>query len=101
MGKQMSDVNCSRGAPMGRFSNPRPPVENVKMYLRHVHLDSGGYDDGGAYWGIGQPLFQAHAGADYPSLSYFTRADSRKAAVEEFKRQFPTMVFRKYKYLEE
>lgn len=29
------------------------------IYLRRVRLNSGGYDAGGAYWGLGIPLFCA------------------------------------------
>lgn len=48
MAKQMSEVNCSRGAPMGRRSRPI----NTPCRLFQVRLDSGGCDDGGAYWGV-------------------------------------------------
>ncbi len=52
-------VNCSRGAPMGRFTGPEPCSDGDKWHLRKIRLDSGGYDPGGAYWGIGLPLYWA------------------------------------------
>lgn len=55
------NVDGRYGAPMGRASDnlsalviePRDPP----MTLQRVRLNSGGYDRGGAYWGIGQPLY--------------------------------------------
>ena len=55
-------VNCQYGAPMGRDSNLPPCDERaqpIKMTLRQVYLARGGYDNGGAYWGTGEPLYYA------------------------------------------
>ncbi len=56
--KILSNVDCSRGAPMGRPSNSiseRPT--NKKIFDRRVPMiDCGAYDKGGAYWGIGNQL---------------------------------------------
>lgn len=62
-------LSCKFGAPMGRTNNlPRKNYtypefndmeevwENVPFFDRVVPLDSGGYDKGGAYWGLGTPL---------------------------------------------
>lgn len=56
-------VDTSRGAPMGRAnSKDRLPVwwdalwKKTPHFDRIVTLDSGGYDRGGAYWGIGSPV---------------------------------------------
>ena len=76
MAKQFSPVNAKYGAPMGRYANGANPEPRTVRLFR-VRLDSGGYDDGGAYWGIGKPLFCATDGADY---RHFVRADSRHAA---------------------
>ena len=77
MGKQFSDVNCRFGAPMGRSDSPLG-CTGVRVF--RVNLDSGGYDDGGAYWGHGQPLYCATCAEDG---RVFIRADSRLAAVAE------------------
>ena len=50
-------VHSPYGAPMGRpaqgvGADPMTPFE-----LRRIRINNGGYDDGGAYWGIGQPLY--------------------------------------------
>jgi hypothetical protein len=65
----ITPVNGKFGAPMGRSnigirpttitSGPHCRIfkkNQVKVYRRRVHL-SEGYDIGGAYWGIGSPLY--------------------------------------------
>ena len=52
-------VNSTYGAPMGRHTGPSLDQEAGPLYLRRVRLDAGGYDSGGAYWGLGQPLWEA------------------------------------------
>jgi len=70
----------SRGASMGRdefdFEVGQIPAKSV--YLSRVKIDSDGYDPGGAYWGIGTPLYCAHSdGCDY---CQYVRAHSREDA---------------------
>ena len=48
-----------------------------------VRLDSGGYDDGGAYWGIGKPLFCARD--DDETFRLFVRATSRAEAIAQMR----------------
>jgi len=74
MTKQMSDVNCSRGAPMGRRHSPHI---STPCRLFQVRLDAGGYDDGGAYWGVGEPLWCAR---DDEGNEQFVRAPDRSTA---------------------
>lgn len=81
MRKQFPDVSSRYGAPMGRSSFGIPENSEGKIRVFRVNLDSGGYDDGGAYWGIGKPLFCATDGGDYRQ---FVRANSRLAAIAEF-----------------
>src|SRR5690625_5179711 len=61
MGKQFEDVGGRYGAPMGRRSYGTVGYEFAPRSVRlfRVSLDGGGYDDGGAYWGIGEPLYCA------------------------------------------
>lgn len=63
MGKQFEMCDVSRGAPMGRSDYGLiQNCEERDIRLFKVELDSGGYDDGGAYWGsrqYGQPLYCA------------------------------------------
>jgi hypothetical protein len=69
-------VNCTYGAPMGRLSRASLDT-SARLYLRRVRLDSGGYDSGGAYWGIGAPLWVA---MDQDGDCIFLRASTRNAA---------------------
>lgn len=53
---QLSQVNTEYGAPMGRTGRDITNAGPVKMHLELVPLDSGGYDKGGAYWGLRFPV---------------------------------------------
>lgn len=78
---QMTHVPSKYGAPMGRPSygiaeNCEP--RSVSLFL--VRLDRGGYDDGGAYWGHGAPIWCART--DDGTLFQTVRAPDRAAAAE-------------------
>lgn len=75
--KQFNDVNTSRGAPMGRPHAHWLDDEPKSIRLFRVNICSQGYDDGGAYWGSGQPLWCAR---DRSGAEQFVRANSRTAA---------------------
>lgn len=77
MGKQFDNVSCTYGAPMGRRSAPDLDTTRGTVRLFKVKLDSGGYDDGGAYWGLGGPLYCAR---DRDGNIQTVRADSRAHA---------------------
>lgn len=69
------------GAPMGRKSKDlsiidESSADDPPFTLRRIKIDSGGYDRGGAYWGLGQPLYWW----DFNGHSGFFRAANRKAA---------------------
>lgn len=70
-------LSCRYGAPLGRVSRFNLDTDAGRIYLRRVPLNSGGYDTGGAYWGIGAPLFAA---MDEGGTVYFLRARNRDAA---------------------
>lgn len=101
--KQFSEVSSRYGAPMGRTDFGTPEHAQCKIRVFRVKLDSWGYDDGGAYWGGGKPLFCATDGADYRQ---FTRADSRLHAVAELEIEAaqlampPRAQFARLRYLE-
>jgi len=72
------DVNCRYGAPMGRHTGPDYlDTAAGKLYLRRIPVNRGGYDAGGAYWGIGKPLYYVE---DQDGNSQFLRASSRDDA---------------------
>lgn len=81
MGKQFPDVSARYGAPMGRTESPLSEGPRAIRIFR-VRLDSGGYDDGGAYWGHsrGEALYCAQCD---DGGRKFVRAPSRLQAVAQ------------------
>lgn len=98
---KLSDVSSRYGAPMGR-RDYTPPVreeglDRVRLSLRRVYIDSGGYDNGGAYWGFGAPLYQVsghigHAGEE-EQIEYYLRAGTREAAKQQVRERYPLARF--------
>lgn len=82
-----SSVFCKFGAPMGRDScdlvGGKLPEHKVR--LQRVQLDSGGYDKGGAYWGIGEPLWVAF---DDRGGEVYHRATDRGHAKRKLQHQY-------------
>lgn len=71
-----------RGAPLGRVPADCPePDKAARVYASRVRLNSGGYDSGGAYWGIGAPLYYVEQGG----RESWIRAADRAAAIRQFK----------------
>ncbi len=63
---QLPAVNCKYGAPMGRASYGLiQNCEDRTVRLFRLNIDQGGYDDGGAYWGLGEPIYVATNDAEY------------------------------------
>jgi hypothetical protein len=77
----LSAVGTRYGAPMGRDSYHGEPGEPATA--TRVTLDAGGYDAGGAYWGIGQPLYRITA-TDGTALR-FIRAKNGADALAKYK----------------
>lgn len=81
---------CSRyGASMGRGSTTDRELRMldgvpVKLSLQRVRLNSGGYDNGGAYWGTGEPLWLAQGDVDgvtdVDGVALYLRASNRDHA---------------------
>lgn len=81
MAKQFTDVSGRYGAPMGRREDGYIETSEPRFVrLFRVRLDSGGYDDGGAYWGSGAPLWCAE---DDDGNRQFIRAGTRERAALE------------------
>jgi hypothetical protein len=84
-------VSCRYGAPMGRFTGPEPASNGPRLsrsgsdkwHLRKIRLDSGGYDPGGAYWGIGLPLYWAMNQDGAEVFFRLKRGDYREAFANE------------------
>lgn len=60
----------------------------IPVHIRIVPIDEGGYDPGGAYWGLGKPLWVAEFVVYEPETEQefegrtFARADTVEEAVE-------------------
>lgn len=97
---KLSNVSSTYGAPMGRVEKPNHYSEPISSFaklgpvsLRRIPLNSGGYDDGGAYWGTGQPLY--HAISDCGKFEKFTRASSRDRAKARLANDYPGLTFKR------
>lgn len=82
-------VDCSRGAPMGRVSRIFDAGQPCKLFLRRIYLDAQGYDNGGAYWGHGTPLYVAFSGM----TTIFLRAHTRQEAKAQLRQTLPNASF--------
>lgn len=79
MQKLLKQLNCKYGAPMGRYPEGKKPVNTTKVHVFKIQLDSGGYDNGGAYWGHDkQAVYCATDGDQYFN---YVRADYRGHAI--------------------
>lgn len=101
------EVNSRYGAPMGRRGCNGDPDQAWKFCLRRIRLDDGGYDPGGAYWGIGESLYWAGAepaepmfpGETVKSVSdleppeLFFRASDRERAKAHVRDLYPNATF--------
>lgn len=87
---------CSRyGADMGRRNHPAEDAsESLKFRVYQMTIDSGGYDNGGAYWGCGEPMFRAIAeDSDGELVEHFMRARNRDAAKAEISARYTSARF--------
>ena len=105
------DVNCSRGAPMGRVSGVWTSIGGrrqfvdyyndlpFKLQLQKVPMVDGAYDQGGAYWGAPNNLYAAFALVWLPKVEreleirWFIRANSRDEAKAKTLEIFPNASF--------
>lgn len=97
---KLSKVNTQYGAPMGRLDTYALDLHTDRVfYLARVYLDSGGYDNGGAYWGHGEPLYRAYSDMDRANrtprdrVELFVRAKNRTAAKALVREMYPNSYF--------
>lgn len=85
---------CSQyGTSMGRRDNMTETSYPVKFHLERVRLDSGGYDNGGAYWGNGAPLYYAYGDGAEERQEVFFRAYNRDDAKKQLRAAYPKCSF--------
>lgn len=87
----------SRGADMGRMSDSLNSAAGQRVRLQRMHLDSGGYDAMGAYWGLPSNLYVAawaytEDGEKWICRAFF-RAESRDAAKTQVLKEAPDAKF--------
>lgn len=80
-------VDCSRGAPMGRNERCGDASESGQIALQYVPLFDG-YDEGGAYFGNGQPLILIHGEAGGVEVFRFERG-SLEDVLDEMVTEYP------------
>lgn len=80
-----------RGAALGRGTIKGEASFNGKLTLKRIHLRYGGYDENGTYFGHGAPLYW-YASED-GSIDGMLRAESRVAAKEEIRKEYPEARF--------
>lgn len=87
----ITQTNSRYGAPMGRHTGPHfVDVNAGRLYLRRVYLNNGGYDRGGAYWGVGTPLYEV---LDHDGNGFIFRAPNRYCAKKQVIADFPGATF--------
>lgn len=77
---QFPHVSARYGAPMGRHSVGDLDQSRASVRLFRVNLDSGGYDDGGAYWGLRPHGLSLWCAIDRDGDMQFTEASTREQA---------------------
>lgn len=98
---KLEKLSCKYGAPFGRPDLPHVygefgaiPDATYKFHLQKVKLDSGGYDSGGAYWGLrnrGETLYWAVN--ENETVQRFFDAKSRDDAKRFLRQEFPNCRF--------
>lgn len=95
------DVSSRYGAPMGRTSDHLEGLiietSDSPFTLQRVRINSGGYDSGGSYWGLGAPLYwwsvTITEGDTVDDCSGFFRARDRNAAKAHIRASHPKARF--------
>lgn len=87
----LSNVSSRYGAPMGRDSEPLASFAGRKLTLARVRMVDGGYDSGGAYWGIGAPLYCVECSET--GIRHYLRACDRNKAKSAVLAACPTARF--------
>ena len=93
MRNPVEPVSSRYGAPMGRHSTLQGDVlpSDRPMQLQRIRLNSGGYDAGGVYWGLGEPLYWF---CNYEGdVTGYIRASSRNAAKAQICADYPAARF--------
>jgi hypothetical protein len=83
------DVSSRFGAPMGRMDTAHPGDCPEVITVVRVPLVDGCYDEGGAYWGAAEPLYEYEYEYDGEVCNGFLRAARWDAVVKELRGEIP------------
>ena len=89
MESSLSKVNCTYGAPMGR-TECQPLSTKGVITVRQVAINDGGYDSGGAYWGLPNNLYHC---TNEEGLSVFFRGVNSNRVKEKLLKLYPEATF--------
>lgn len=64
-----------------------------KVHLFRWRVNSIGYDNSGAYWGIGKPLYRAYVETEHETETLTFRASTRYAAKLHVRELYPDAKF--------
>lgn len=75
--KIITQVDSVGGAPMGRSNVGTRPTDGTRVYDSRVPMITGGYDRGGAYWGLGPELRVSYT-KDLAYIEFYRMDDSHR-----------------------
>ena len=84
---KLREVDGARGAPMGRLAHHGDYDANIKLIVHHCPFVDGAYDEGGAYWGAGEPLWRAIEPEG--DVEFFLRGKDRWEVLEDVRELYP------------
>ena len=93
MPEKLYNASSIRGAAMGRLDSITEPDFPVKFRLVALRFVDSCYDTGGAYWGMGDPIYHAWGDAEMDEQEMFFRAVSREDAKAQMRIAFPNCRF--------
>ncbi len=73
------------GAQMGRYGGNPANLQDVNRLHARRQGGGGGYDKGGAYWGLPSNVYGVWAHIDGETICAYVRANSRVAAINKVK----------------
>lgn len=93
MPKELSKGYSKYGADMGRSNHITEPEFPVKFHLTQLKFYDDAYDEGGAYWGMGNPIFHAWGDGEEKEQEIFVRANNATDALNQITEKFPNATF--------
>lgn len=96
---EFTKVHSRYGAPMGRATQVEHESDAAEKFkLSRVRLNSGGYDDGGAYWGAPSNLWVAECETDRDGEHLYTRLFLRAPDRDQAKGMLRARFFRNARF---